>query len=521
MNPDIDVLVEYIGDDTTAFVNDVKGEALSAKMYDDGAEIVYHAAGLSGAGLFRAAVDANKLAIGVDSDQYLTAAPEEQPLILTSMLKRVDTAVYDAIEQTSDDAFKGGFQVFGLDVEGRGLLRRPTRRSSPTTSSSRWTRSRSRSSAGRSWSPKSPRTRNLRRSVATKTNDADEAGRASAPPLVVLDGITKRFPGVVANDDVSLELRAGEVHALIGENGAGKSTLMRVLYGMYPADAGRIELRGQERKISSPRDAIASGIGMVHQHFVLVDPFTVTENVILGDEDGPILNTDAAEAKVRELAESYGFSIDPGATVEDLSVGEEQRVEILKALYRGVEILILDEPTAVLTPAETQDLFDNLRRLVADGKSIVFISHKLDEVLEIADRITVLRRGVVVGETTPQETDKATACRDDGRPPRAVPPGEAGQRRSAPRSCAWTTCAAAGSRSQPRGSGGGDRGGGRCRGQRPARAGRRDHGPSAPGRRHGHRGRPGSGRPEHGAASATRGSRSSPRTGTSRVWCWT
>ena len=243
--------------------------------------------------------------------------------------------------------------------------------------------------------------------MSATTTDADEAGRASAPPLVVLDGITKRFPGVVANDDVSLELRAGEVHALIGENGAGKSTLMRVLYGMYPADEGRIELRGQERKISSPRDAIASGIGMVHQHFVLVDPFTVTENVILGDEDGPILNTDGAEAKVRELAESYGFSIDPGATVEDLSVGEEQRVEILKALYRGVEILILDEPTAVLTPAETQDLFDNLRRLVADGKSIVFISHKLDEVLEIADRITVLRRGVVVGETTPEETDKA------------------------------------------------------------------------------------------------------------------
>jgi ABC-type uncharacterized transport system ATPase subunit len=237
-------------------------------------------------------------------------------------------------------------------------------------------------------------------------NDADEAGRASASPLVVLDGITKRFPGVVANDGVSLELRAGEVHALIGENGAGKSTLMRVLYGMYPADAGRIVLRGQEQRIASPRDAIANGIGMVHQHFVLVDPFTVTENVILGDEDGPILDTEAAEAKVADLAASYGFTIDPGATVEDLSVGEEQRVEILKALYRGVEILILDEPTAVLTPAETQDLFENLRRLIADGKSIVFISHKLDEVLEIADRITVLRRGVVVGETTPDRTDK-------------------------------------------------------------------------------------------------------------------
>ena len=235
----------------------------------------------------------------------------------------------------------------------------------------------------------------------------DEAGRSGAPPLVVLEHITKKFPGVVANDDVSIDLREGEVHALIGENGAGKSTLMRVLYGMYPADAGRITIRGEERKISSPRDAIANGIGMVHQHFVLVDPFTVTENIILGDEGGPILHTDGAEQQVTILADSYGFQIDPGATVEDLSVGEEQRVEILKALYRGVDILILDEPTAVLTPAETQELFANLRRLRADGKSIVFISHKLDEVLQIADRITVLRRGAVVGETTPAETSKA------------------------------------------------------------------------------------------------------------------
>jgi general nucleoside transport system ATP-binding protein len=238
-------------------------------------------------------------------------------------------------------------------------------------------------------------------------SDGDGAGRASAPPFVVLEGITKRFPGVVANDDVSLELRPGEVHALIGENGAGKSTLMRILYGMYPADAGRIVIKGEEVRIHSPRDAIARGIGMVHQHFVLVDPFTVAENVILGDEGGAILQREESEQKVKDLADAYGFQIDPHATVEDLSVGEEQRVEILKALYRGVEILILDEPTAVLTPLETGDLFENLRRLRADGKSIVFISHKLDEVLEIADRITVLRRGAVVGETTPAETSKA------------------------------------------------------------------------------------------------------------------
>jgi len=229
----------------------------------------------------------------------------------------------------------------------------------------------------------------------------------STPPLVVMRGVTKRFPGVVANDDVSLELRAGEVHALVGENGAGKSTLMRILYGIYPPDGGSIEVRGRDVRIHSPRDAIASGIGMVHQHFVLVDPFTVAENVILGLEGSQLLHPDGSNQRVAELADRYGFQIDPAARVEELSVGEEQRVEILKALYRGVDVLILDEPTAVLTPAETSALFANLRQLRETGKTIVFISHKLDEVLEIADRITVLRRGKVVGETAPAETSKA------------------------------------------------------------------------------------------------------------------
>ena len=238
-------------------------------------------------------------------------------------------------------------------------------------------------------------------------NERDGAGGNGSPPLAELDQITKRFPGILANDEVSLELRPGEVHALIGENGAGKSTLMRVLYGIYPADGGTIRVRGDEVKIASPRDAIALGIGMVHQHFVLVDPFTVTENIILGEEGGPVLDIDEAGKKVAELADQYGFRVNPSARVEDLSVGEEQRVEILKALYRGVEILILDEPTAVLTPAETKDLFGNLRKLREAGRTIVFISHKLDEVLEIADRITVLRRGRVVGETRPAETSKA------------------------------------------------------------------------------------------------------------------
>jgi ABC-type uncharacterized transport system ATPase subunit len=235
--------------------------------------------------------------------------------------------------------------------------------------------------------------------------DADRAGRDGAP-LVVMEGITKRFPGIVATDRVDLAVRAGEIHALVGENGAGKSTLMRVLYGLYPPDDGRVEVRGREVRLHSPRDAINLGIGMVHQHFVLVDRFTVTENIILGLEGGRVVDLDRAGERIRDLADTYGFHVTPEALVEDLSVGEEQRVEILKALYRGVDILILDEPTAVLTPAETRELFQNLRKLRADGKAVVFISHKLDEVLDVADRITVLRRGKVVGETTPAETSK-------------------------------------------------------------------------------------------------------------------
>jgi general nucleoside transport system ATP-binding protein len=235
--------------------------------------------------------------------------------------------------------------------------------------------------------------------------ERDERGGAGAP-LIVLHGVTKRFPGVVANDSVDLTLERGEIHALIGENGAGKSTLMRVLYGLYPPDGGHIEVRGEEVRINSPRAALALGIGMVHQHFVLVDRFTVAENIILGAEGGSLIDLDAAVKEIEEQAKTYGFKLDARRRVEDLSVGEEQRVEILKALYRGVDVLILDEPTAVLTPPETKELFDNLRRLKADGKTIVFISHKLDEVLDIADRITVLRRGKVVGETTPSDASK-------------------------------------------------------------------------------------------------------------------
>jgi simple sugar transport system ATP-binding protein len=229
------------------------------------------------------------------------------------------------------------------------------------------------------------------------------------PPVVELRGITKRFPGVVANDHVDFDLGRGEVHALLGENGAGKSTLMNVLYGLYRPDEGEIFLQGGPVRIDSPHDAIANGIGMVHQHFMLIPVMTVAENIVLGTEPskGPFLDEREAERRVRELADSLGFRVDPHARVESVSVGQQQRVEILKALYRGAEILILDEPTAVLTPQEARELFGIVRSLTAQGKSIVFITHKLNEVLEIADRITVLRRGVNV-----ETLARATATED-------------------------------------------------------------------------------------------------------------
>jgi ABC-type uncharacterized transport system ATPase subunit len=214
-------------------------------------------------------------------------------------------------------------------------------------------------------------------------------------PLLELRGITKRFPGVVANDAVDFELVKGEVHALLGENGAGKSTLMSILYGLYHPDEGEIRLNGEPVQIASPRDAIDLGIGMVHQHFMLIPVMTVAENIVLATEPrrGPFLDLAGAEKRVRDLSAQFGLAVRPDARVASTSVGMQQRAEILKALYRGAEILILDEPTAVLTPQEARELFEIIRSLQAEGKSIVFITHKLNEVLEIADRITVLRQG--------------------------------------------------------------------------------------------------------------------------------
>ncbi len=222
-------------------------------------------------------------------------------------------------------------------------------------------------------------------------------------------GITKRFPGVLANDHVDFDLRPGEIHVLLGENGAGKTTLMNVIYGLYQPDGGEIFLNGEPVDIQDPNDAISQGIGMVHQHFMLIPVFTVAENIMLGAEvvRGLRLDQQAVIDRVQALSQQYGLYVDPTAHVRELPVGVQQRVEIVKALYRKADILILDEPTAVLTPQEAEDLFRVMRELSDQGVSIIFITHKLKEVLSVADRITVMRSGKVIGTVTPDETDQA------------------------------------------------------------------------------------------------------------------
>src|SRR6478752_3148525 len=246
-------------------------------------------------------------------------------------------------------------------------------------------------------------------SEATQADTTAVDVPAVAAPALEMRGITKRYPGVVANDNIDLEVRPGEIHALLGENGAGKTTLMNILYGLAKPDDGTILLDGKEVTLTGPSDAIDRGISMVHQHFMLVPVLTVAENIILGEETmaNPIfLDRHQANRKIVELGRRFGFEVDPDIKVGSLSVGWQQRVEILKALYRDARILVLDEPTAVLTPQETEEIFEVLRRLAAEGHSIVFISHKLYEVLEIADRITVIRRGRVVGQRIPSETNE-------------------------------------------------------------------------------------------------------------------
>ena len=353
-----------------------------------------------------------------------------------------------------------------------------------------------------------------------------------APGETVLEmiGITKRYPGVVACDDIRFDLRRGEVHALLGENGAGKLTLMNVLYGLTRPDEGEIQVRGEPVEITAPGDAIALGIGMVHQHFMLIPVMTVAENIVLAIEPtqgGVLIDRAEASARVREISDRFGLAVDPDALVQDITVGMEQRVEILKALYRGAEILILDEPTAVLTPQETAELAAILRSLTAQGTSIIFITHKLNEVLDIADRVTVLRHGrYIATEPTAGATEASLARFMVGRdvvlavekpPARPGPgaPGRAGPRRARrPRARGRERPLAAG-------GGGGDRGGRGRRRQRPGRAHRRDHGPARADLRDDHRRRAGHHRREPASRCSTRASDTSPRTASGAGWCWT
>ena len=256
-----------------------------------------------------------------------------------------------------------------------------------------------------------------------------------AENIIEMLHITKEFPGIIANDDITLQLRRGEIHALLGENGAGKSTLMSVLFGLYQPEAGEIRKNGQVVKINDPNDATALGIGMVHQHFQLIDVFTVLDNIILGAETTKFgfLQKKEARKKVEELSEKYGLKVDLDAKVEDITVGMQQRVEILKMLYRDNEILIFDEPTAVLTPQEIEELMATMKEFAKEGKSILFISHKLNEIMEVADRVTVLRKGKYVGTVNTCDTDKQSlsnmmvgrpvqleVVKDEARPGEAV-----------------------------------------------------------------------------------------------------
>src|SRR5256714_2953008 len=266
--------------------------------------------------------------------------------------------------------------------------------------------------------------------------EAARRGSAGAPPLpaVSMRGITKRFPAVVANDGVDFEAAAGEVHALLGENGAGKSTLSNILTGLYRPDEGEILLHGERVEFAAPRDALDAGISMVHQHFRMVERFTVAENVVLGDHrrEGRSfrLRHRAIERRVAELGERYGLAVDPRARIWELSLGEQQRVEILKALYLDARILILDEPTAVLTPQEAEVLFGTLREMAAEGRTVIFISHKLHEVKAVADRVTVLRGGhavatVAAAQATPRSLAVLMVGRElaGGSAPEARAPG--------------------------------------------------------------------------------------------------
>ena len=394
VNPDAEIYQNMAGSTPAAWSDPVKGAELAKSQFDRGADVVFAAAGATGLGVLQAAADGGKLSIGVDSNQNHLHPGS----VLTSMLKRVDVAAYDVFKTAMDGTWEPGFRNLGLAEDGVGW---GAGRAQPGPDQRRDDRA----GGGRA-------RRHRRRRDGDSRLHGDQLlplAPQDRPPAVTLRGINKRFGTVQANRDVSLEVAAGAIHGIVGENGAGKSTLMSILYGFYRADSGTVEVEGRPVAIASPRDAIAAGIGMVHQHFMLVEPLTVLENVLLGAEGAARLQRGLRRARdtLNHLARDYGLEVDVDAPVGDLPVGIQQRVEILKALYRGAETLILDEPTGVLTPQEADELFRILAALKQQGRTMILITHKLREIMAVTDRVTVMRRGEVIAHvdtaTTSQE----------------------------------------------------------------------------------------------------------------------
>ena len=445
INPNIKVQVKYLTQppDFSGFNDPAKGKTAAQGMFDAAAPTSStHAAGGSGSGVFKAAKAAGKLAIGVDSDQYLTASADVKDVILTSMLKRVDVAVYDFIKSAVDGSPLTGVQTFDLKKDGVGYSTsnpavQPYTAKADAAASSR-------SSPARSRFPTDAVTDRPRscstgpgpdaiasgpgpfRRRAVPPDAREEAGhqhpttQSAAAPAVELRGITKRFPGVVANHDIDLAVRRG--HRARHRRRERRRQVDADEDPLRHAQAGRGHDRHRRRAgghCTRPADAIARGIGMVHQHFMLADNLTVLENIVLGQRARRRAAGSTSRPPARRIDEIGRPATASTSTrtpcVEDLGVGERQRVEILKVLYRGARILILDEPTAVLVPQEVDELFDTLRELKAEGLTIIFISHKLDEVLSVADEITVIRRGTTVATVDPADGHRPAARRADGR----------------------------------------------------------------------------------------------------------
>ena len=406
-----------------SFDNVAAGQQLAAQMFDKGIDAIFCAAGGVGVGAINEAKARAKSGeevwiIGVDVDQYAEGIYEgDKSIILTSAMKRIDRAAYDMIEAKLNGTFPGG-QTLTLDATNGGV-------SIPDENPNLSSDVEAKVAEVSDMLKAGDITVLAEQGELIKLTNLPNPGRfirnapfflfteAAMEHVVEMLNIRKEFPGIVANDNVSIDLRKGEILALLGENGAGKSTLMSILFGLYKPDRGSIRIRGEEEHISNPTQANDLGIGMVHQHFKLVHNFTITENIVLGLEPkkGLAMDLASAAARIRELSEHYGLNVDPDAVIEDVSVGMQQRVEILKMLYRNAEVLIFDEPTSVLTPQEIQDLIQIMRNLIEEGKSIILITHKLKEIKAIADRCTVIRRGKVIGTVEVADTSEAEMAR--------------------------------------------------------------------------------------------------------------